>query len=413
MTVAAILGLAAAAWASGPGAAGPGADGGRGGAFRTIQIGIVQQAAEVVVVPGDASVLVEPGGERWELPPGREVRLRPSNTRSVRFGSRVVPNGSRIEPADARAFPEGAAGARPPASAAPAGSPGLSATARIGGHRYAGKLIIQGNADGTLSIIDELDMEEYLVGVLPVEMEHDWPLEALKAQAVTARTYAYYNFDRFRSAGFDLGPDTRSQVYKGIGLESPAVRKAVASTKDEVLGYAGKLLNAYYHSCCGGHTTTPASVWGKWIEVPRPLKGVRDRYCRHCPHARWSAYFADADVLAALAGDALADAALDSLAIGRRDPAGFVQDLRVHAGGRIKVDAKEFRKRLGPQELKSLKLLRVIRRSKGVEFVGSGRGHGVGLCQWGARYQAEKGRGYEEILSHYFPGAVLSVVSEE
>ncbi|MBI4678460.1 MAG: SpoIID/LytB domain-containing protein [Elusimicrobia bacterium] len=356
---------------------------------RTIQIGIVQQAQQLMVVPEAHYTLVEPSGVRWEVEPGREYRVLPLNLRQVRFGPWEVPADSRLEPKDG------------------------GGTVKVSGSRYRGTLIVRAVSDGTLSLVDEVGMEDYLPGVLAEEMEPDWPLEALKAQAVVARTFAYYNLNRFRSEGFDLGPDTRSQVYKGVGRENENVRKAVSSTKDEVLGFDGKLLGVYYHSCCGGHTTSPRSVWGKWIEVPRPLKGVKDRYCHHCPQSRWTAYFADADIMAALTDQILGTTSIDSLAVGKRDSAGFVEDFRIYSRGRVKVDAKDFRKRLGPKDFKSLKILRVIRRSKGIEFVGSGMGHGVGLCQWGARYQAEFGRNYEGILSYYFPGSVLSVVTDE
>ncbi|MBI5624842.1 MAG: SpoIID/LytB domain-containing protein [Elusimicrobia bacterium] len=354
---------------------------------RTVQIGIVQGSRSLTLVPQAAYVLVEPSGVRWEVAPGQEYRVLPVSAARVRFGAWRVAADSRLEP----------------------GSP--SATVKVDGGRYAGSLIVRANVDGTVSLVDELPVEDYLKGVLAEEMEPDWPLESLKAQAVVARTYTYYNLDRFRSDGFDLGPDTRSQVYKGVGRESAAILKAVASTKDEVLGFDGKLLSAYYHSSCGGHTTSPSSVWGKWVESPRPLKGVKDRYCHAGPHAKWTAYFADADIMAAVTDQVLGVVSIDSLSVGKRDPAGFVEDFRVYAGGRSKISAKEFRRRLGAKELKSLKILRIVRRSRGVEFVGSGMGHGVGLCQWGARIQAEKGRGYEEILSYYFPGSVLSVVS--
>jgi stage II sporulation protein D len=354
---------------------------------RTVQIGIVQSVSSLALTPQAAYALVEPSGVRWEVEPGREYRLLPMTSQRLKFGPWRVGADSRLEPA------------------------ADGASVRVHGGRYVGSLIVRANSDGTLSLVNELAVEEYLKGVLAEEMEPSWPLEALKAQAVVARTYTYYNLDRFRTEGFDLGPDTRSQVYKGVGRESDAILEAVASTKDEVLGFEGKLLGAFYHSCCGGHTTSPSSVWGKWIEVPRPLKGVKDRYCHAAPHAKWTAYFADADIMAAVTDQVLGVVSVDSLAVGKRDPAGFVEDFRVYAAGRAKIAAKDFRRRLGASALKSLKILRIVRRSRGVEFVGAGLGHGVGLCQWGARIQAEKGRRYEDILSYYFPGSVLSVVS--
>ncbi len=289
--------------------------------------------------------------------------------------------------------------------------PGLLAA--INGHKYQGNLSFKLESDETFTVVDELGVEDYLLGVLPREMETDWPLEALKAQAVVARTFAYVNLGKYRKSGFDLTSDTRSQVYGGVGPGSEAVRQAVSQTSGEVLGYQGELLASYYHSCCGGHTADYATVWGRGISAPRPLRGVRDRYCPRSPLARWTAFIPVDDVLAALQSKHLIGGKLQYFRPGKRDSAGYVRSFTAKVGGEmLSVDAEEFRKSVGATELRSLRVGSVRLRRGGVEFSGSGSGHGVGLCQWGARLQAERGRGYEQILEYYFPGSTLSVVDE-
>lgn len=266
---------------------------------------------------------------------------------------------------------------------------------------------------GKVKEIRSLDLEEYLLGVLPNEMDPSWPHAALRAQAVVARTFAYAQLGKHRAEGFDLTSDTRSQVYIPPKSTAPSVSEAVRGTRGEVLGYGGELLSVYYHSTCGGRTTDPREVWKSGSPTPRPLRGVKDRYCSPSPHYHWTAYFADDDILAALARSGSPVGPLRSLRIGSRDKAGFARDFRILLGsGETRVGANELRSLLGGAELKSARILRIFRRGKGVEFHGRGNGHGVGLCQWGARVMAQKGRSYESILRHYFPGAVMSVVTE-
>jgi stage II sporulation protein D len=262
-------------------------------------------------------------------------------------------------------------------------------------------------------VVAEMGVEEYLLGVLPHEMEPDWPKEALKAQAVVARTFAYYHLGKYRKHGFDLTSDTRSQVYGGVGSENDAVRRAVAETRGEVLGFKGELLDVYYHACCGGHTADYGQVWGAGAAAPAPLRGVKDRYCPKSPLGRWTVLIPKAEALAALQSRRMVGGKLKSFRLGRRDGAGYVRTFLADIGGQaVVVNAEDFRKVVGPTILRSLRLRSAKLRRQGVEFQGTGSGHGVGLCQWGTRIQAEAGRRYESILQYYFPGSTLSVVDE-
>jgi stage II sporulation protein D len=140
---------------------------------------------------------------------------------------------------------------------------------------------------------------------------------------------------------------------------------------------------------------------------------VRDYYCKESPLSHWSAFFSMHDVLAALEGRHLIGGALKRFEIGRKSSLGLVKDFVATIGDEsIRIKANDLRLALGATAMKSARILRIRKVRGGVEFEGSGSGHGVGLCQWGSRIQADKGRAYEQILKFYFPGSTLSIIDE-
>jgi stage II sporulation protein D len=216
---------------------------------------------------------------------------------------------------------------------------------------------------------------------------------------------------KYRKAGFDLTADTRSQVYGGVGEDSANIRRAVEETRGEVLGYQGQILNVYYHACCGGHTASSGSVWGG--ETPRPLMGVRDKYCDRSPVSKWTATFTLDALKEALARAHVPGGRLRRFEIGGKDIYGYVKTFLVKIGDESQtVRAADLRKWLGNSAMRSTRISRIRKTDDGIQFLGNGSGHGVGLCQWGARLQAEDGRKYEKILAFYFPGSTLSVIDE-
>lgn len=356
---------------------------------KLIRIAILHDVPQFDVTP-DGRVLLrdEATGAQRELHRRKTYQVEVDGE-GINFGSFRIPGTARLVPLDP------------------------DAVMVVGPSRYQGALIVRPNQNGTLTAVSELGVEDYLLGVLPHEMEQSWPLEALKAQAVVARTFAYYNLGKYRKSGFDLTSDTRSQMYGGVGAVSPSVRRAVAETRGEVLGYKGVLLASYYHACCGGHTADYGLVWGHGAPAAKPLRGVADRYCRSSPLARWTAVLSSAEVLSALQSRRFVGGRLRDFRIGKRDKSGYVHTFVAEIGDKkVTMGADEFRKAVGATQLRSVRLASVKLRRGAVEFEGFGSGHGVGLCQWGARLQAEAGRSYEKILSYYFPGSTLSVVDE-
>jgi stage II sporulation protein D len=366
----------------------PAASTGAAPSDRIIQLGLVPHADEVSLVPKGELTVQGADGRRHTLVSGKRLRLEPAEGGGLVLGALKLPGEARLSPLE------------------------KTAEVEINGHRFGGELLLRLDPGGeTVTIVEEIGIEEYLLGVLPYEMDPDWPLEALKAQAVVARTFAYTQMGKYRKDGFDLTTDTRSQVYGGRGNTSDAVRRAVSETRGEVLGYKGQILPVFYHACCGGHTENAARVWGG--DAPPPLWGVKDKYCYKSPLRSWTTYVSYPDLLAALLKRTLTGGKLKRFEIGRTDGAGYALTVVAKIGAQtIHMKAAEFRSALGNGLLRSVRITRLKKKSKGIEIHGSGSGHGVGLCQWGARLQADKGRKYEKILSFYFPGSTLSVIDE-
>ncbi|MFI5346368.1 MAG: SpoIID/LytB domain-containing protein [Elusimicrobiota bacterium] len=353
-----------------------------------VQVAIVRQAESATIEPDGEVDIVAPGGKTSPLEWKGALLLKPREG-GLRLAKLRLSSETRLEPRG-------------------------GATIKVGADRYRGSLILRLDPGQTVTVVEDVALEDYLEGVLPFEMDPDWPLEALKAQAVVARSFAYANMGKFRKDGFDLTADTRSQMYRGVSSVNENVRRAVRETHGEVLGWNGQLLRVYYHACCGGSTENAAEAWGgDPKETPKPLRGVKDPWCQVSPHMHWTAYFAWQDLMTAIEERHNLPGPLKSLKVGRRDIAGYVRSFTARAGhDDVEIKAGELRSGLGASELKSTRISRLIVKKKGLEFVGAGSGHGVGLCQWGARVQAQKGRSYERILHFYFPGADLSEVAQ-
>lgn len=373
----ALLVLAAHSWAEGT-LSGP--------KDTTIRIGIAQKADSLPLkTRGRVRIVDGEDGPRGELAPDKVYTLS-GTSRGLKLGGLRLSREVRLEPAATKD------------------------TVEMHGQSYHGRLILKLEPNATVTVVEELGIEDYLRGVLPHEMDPSWPKEALKAQAVVARTFAYAHMGKYRSAGFDLTPDTRSQVYRGLGTDWASIRGAVEETRGEVLGFKGELLTVFYHACCGGRTSDSGEVWNSGSSPP-PLRGVKDRLCRLSPHYRWTAFISEAQVLNAVQTNRVHGARLSSVKILRRDRNGLAKTVRFDIEGmETTLTPAEIRKRLGSGVLKSPYIREAVRRKGQVEFRGQGSGHGVGLCQWGARLQAENGRSYENILKYFFPQSVLSLV---
>lgn len=255
------------------------------------------------------------------------------------------------------------------------------------------------------------DLETYLRGVVPLESPAGWPAAALQAQAIVARTYALAR--RTSGRAFDVEAGDADQQYGGPAAERGTTSAAVDATRGLVLRFRGGPVTVFYSACCGGHTADAAGIWGG-ADLPY-LHGVPDAgFCAAAPDYRWrrtvTVEAARASLTGLVRGRPAGFELVDAGATGRprsvlvRDESGAVATLSV----------ADFRRRFGTAIVRSLWLRRIsVETTQAVPLVvieGAGRGHGVGLCQWGARGRAAGGSDALGILAQYFPGTEVSGV---
>ncbi|GAB5603355.1 SpoIID/LytB domain-containing protein [Thermus sp. FJN-A] len=263
----------------------------------------------------------------------------------------------------------------------------------VDGRLYRGgvRLLPQG---GRLLLVNLVLLEDYLLGVLPAEMPEGFPPEALKAQAVVARTFAVNRLNP--KAPYDLCASELCQVYLGLSVETGRHREAVAATRGQVLSYGGRAISALYHADSGGMTAGSEEVFQRPLPYLRPRP---DPYARG-PKSQWRLRLTLEAAAKALRSQGYTPRGEEPPEVLERSPSGRVWRLRV-----LGVEV------FGPEAQRLVRLMGLpsaLVEFSGWEAVGRGAGHGVGLSQWGARGMAEAGFGYREVLGHYFPGTFLS-----
>lgn len=265
------------------------------------------------------------------------------------------------------------------------------------GRRYRGSLRLVADGDA-VRVLNVVDLESYLRGVVPSEMMPSWPTEALRAQAVAARTYTLAYLDP--EAAYDVCATDECQVYRGRDAEHPASDAAVADTAGEVLTFAGAIARTYYHADSGGVIASAAEVWGRDIAYLQAFQDVAS----DGPHAAWTVRLDGARLGASLralgrdVGGVQRLVVLATSASGRVVRAEFVG-----SAGRTVLDGAALRSTLRGVGLKSTRFAMV----GDLTARGEGWGHGVGMSQYGARALALQGYGYTQILGFYYPETVL------
>ncbi len=303
---------------------------------------------------------------------------------------------------------------------------------------YRGSLQIGILPGGDIRLINILNMEEYIYGVLPSEMSADWPLQALKAQAIAARTEAYTKMNRHKKEGFDFCSQVHCQVYSGARVEDPRSNQAVDETRGIIAEYKGKSIDAIYSNSCGGHTQ--GNIFGNQEYIPYlegkpdfigpsgfsfPLSPLEledwlwsnniaalcnnEKFSRNS-NFRWMRIYNQKEIsrLVAKKKDV---GSIRNIEILDRSISGHIKRIRI-IGTKGTLTVKEelpIRRLLG--NLRSSMFSVDIKRGRaGAEefiFYGGGWGHAVGMCQVGAATMAEKGYNYEQILKFYYTGIQL------
>jgi stage II sporulation protein D len=351
---------------------------------------------------GTTLVAVPNPGERWILEQeGRLVSAR-------REDSRAVP--LRESPVVVRPLEPGG-------------------TIAFNGRHWRGELLVSAGDDGLL-VVNRLRMDDYVRGVVPLEIGTTSPGDAaaVEAQAVTARSYAVTRLGGARA--YDVTSTTQDQVYGGANAETRVGNAAVDATDGLVLLYGGTVVNAPYHANCGGSTAAPQDSWRASAEpylqrVSDRIPGTDRYYCDGAPRFRWTRTFERDELRSAVAryvrtlpGGAGGIGAVTNVAVTSVTPAGRVGTLTVDTDrGRWALRGTEIRSALrssaGELLYSTYFSVDVVPGRAGVERLilkGGGNGHGVGMCQSGAIGRARAGQDFRTILRTYYPGTTVGTI---
>ncbi|MBI4843891.1 MAG: SpoIID/LytB domain-containing protein [Nitrospirae bacterium] len=269
----------------------------------------------------------------------------------------------------------------------------------INGKAYTGNFGIK-KEPGGIRVISSMPIEKYVEGVVASEAGSGWEIEALKAQAVAARTYALFHKAENGGKEFDLTSGTLHQLYNPENSDS-IVALAVSQTRGEILTFDGVPIESFYHSVCYGSTELPEEVWGMSYPYLKPVE------CRSgkTAYENWQRRFTPGEM-----ENALNIPSIKEMKVSSYTATGRVKSLEISAGTEDSaasyIKAVDLRRLLGYKNLPSTDFSLTTENGDFI-FNGRGWGHGVGMSQWGALEMAKEGKGYREILEHYYPGAVI------
>jgi stage II sporulation protein D len=253
-------------------------------------------------------------------------------------------------------------------------------------------------------VINRVDLEEYVKGVVPAEVSSTWHQEMLKAQAVAARTYALYQKMLSATREYDVAATVQDQVYRGKQGIDGGILRAVEETRGLVVTYQNAPIYAAFSSTAAGLTEDAMNVWSK--EYPY-LKGVECPFDLASPYYQWKSSFKIDTLEESLRQQGFSVGTITTITPLSFSRGGRVATLRVvHSGGELVLRGEELRKAVGYTIIPSTQFA--------IEFIGQdlvlsgfGAGHAVGMCQWGAKELAELGYSFSTILQYYYPGTEL------
>lgn len=310
----------------------------------------------------------------------------------------------------------------------------------LNGRPYRSELRVFPAEKGGCSVVNVVDIEKYLDGLVNAEFSASWDADAIAAQVIAARTYAYYQISEAKKSGryYDVESTVKDQVYDGPKKEDYRASQSVDRTSGLVLMAEKKgksvPLKAFYHSTCGGKTELPQNVWGK--NYVGFKKRVRCPYCKKSPRYGWKYDLTLEKLRSAILNGAEEEGAPKNwprvwkplVKTGSLEKFNIIKRANSRRASEIKMlwklgesespiyrelsmSASRFRSWMGSMRIRSTAFqARTIKRGDQVvsyQFYGKGYGHGVGMCQWGAKVMGEKGYNMAKILKHYYPQAFL------
>jgi stage II sporulation protein D len=295
----------------------------------------------------------------------------------------------------------------------------------VGDREYRGKIQLIRQPGGRALIVNSVPLEDYIGGVVDSEMPREFGTEARKAQAVVARSYALSQMQTARRGSlFDLYATTRSQKYHGrrylagdgrlLAGDSADSRQIAYETAGMVCTDHGRLFCTYYSAVCGGSTSLGSDFFS---DAAPPHQSVACQWCADSPLYAWQATVTNADLQSRIqkywTSQQTKFGALKSLSIGSVPHAGGVAVIQMSDDKQtLEMPATAFRRIVGTSELFSHHF-QVERDGTNWIFKGAGHGHGVGLCQWGARGLARSGKNFVDILTYYYPGSQVVILTEK
>ena len=249
--------------------------------------------------------------------------------------------------------------------------------------------------------ITEIELEEYLKGVLAGEIYNSWPIEALKAQAILARTFTlnYLQNNKSKYNGADISNDiNEAQAYDASKINEN-IEKAVAETRGKVVVQDGKLIEAWFHSNSGGVTTNAKTGLNYLGEESFTKSTKSPETAENSENFEWVVKFSKSEILSALRAMGVSVQSISNFEVGEKDASGRAITLKM---GGAEFSANTFRSKIGSTKMKSTLITDIVVSSSSVSISGKGYGHGVGMSQWGAKVLAEEGKTAKEIIEFYF-----------
>lgn len=256
------------------------------------------------------------------------------------------------------------------------------------------------------SIINYVEIEDYLGSLINSEVNSKWNIELLKAQAVTARTFALFQMIKNKNNPYDMKSTILDQVYDGYARVSVNSTRAALQTKGEILTFNGNVIKAFFHSCCGGQTDTTDFVWS---EKAPYIQSVKDPHCISNSLCLWEYKISENDLIKKLSSK-MKFQTIRQIKVNNKSPASRIVDLSIEGNPKnLTIRAEDLRQRLGYTNLKCTRFT-ANRIENDFIFKGHGIGHGVGMCQLGAKAMADKGSNYKSILTFYFPTSRITKI---
>jgi len=272
------------------------------------------------------------------------------------------------------------------------------------GRTYRGGYAFVPLPGGRKGLINAVPLDDYLYGVISSELSPDWPKATLEAQAIVARTYVVSKMQPDKM--YDVIATDSDQRYGAIASESVEGRAAVDSTAGTIVAYNGIPAHTAFSACCGGRTADPKDVWGS--ELPY-LKSFVDPHCTGTPEYRWAAIVSYGTLQRTL--DLARAGTLHGVELKNVTPSGRPRSIVFEgSASTVEVSTGAFRAAAGTTLVRSTFLRNVSAGPDGLTISGNGSGHGVGMCQWGARGMADKGAAARDIVAFYFPNTTLKRV---